>query len=344
MLRSRVPDYTAWMQGAPELITGLEQLHIQHIRPDTLFAFDFATVLPFSDGFSDASFELGSLFVHESDSTNWNSSWSSSRENFWELENEFTSSASSFGSFSIFLPELERFLAVADSSLENVPAAADSLPVHLWASEHLPVSSSDSFPVGLKYEMSDVQAQRFLGWEWKKSSTGWLDGGVSSEVCYFPQAIKVLDRTKIFHVKRVTGLPSRFRVPREVSGFPIDITHVPNLDPDTTVDALLKDQDVHPWGDPLDVVPKSMPVTWICFGCAYPKARIACRRSKPKCCGAYSCESLASEFIDVEQCEFDPNSRDRLVEAQLRTRETQDSSRTGQVLSYIQIYFRNKRN
>ncbi|KAF8166267.1 hypothetical protein K438DRAFT_1941754 [Mycena galopus ATCC 62051] len=284
--------------------------------PDTPFTFDFATglmnELPFSDGFSDASSDLGSLFVHESNSGNWNPSWSG--ENFWELGNEFTSSPSSSDSFAIFPPELETFLATADPSLArgNVPAAADSPPLHLWGSDDVPVSSSDSPTVNLtQYEMSNAEAQKFLGWEWQKSSTRWLDEGVSSEVCHFPQSIKVSERTKVFHVERVT---------------------------DTTVDALqlLKDQDVHSWGGSTGGRSKvDAYVPGIFFGCADPKARIACRRSKPQCCGAYSCESLSSEFTNMERRELDLNSRDRLVEAQLRTREIQDSSRTGQVLSFI---------
>jgi hypothetical protein len=91
----------------------------------------------------------------------------------------------------------------------------------------------------IQYEMSNAKAQNFLGWEWQPSLTRWLDEGVSSEVCHFPQPIKVSERTKVSHVERVTGLPSQFPVP---TAFLINVTDIPNLDPDTTVDALLKDQ------------------------------------------------------------------------------------------------------
>ncbi|KAJ7909723.1 hypothetical protein B0H13DRAFT_1877422 [Mycena leptocephala] len=182
------------------------------------------------------------------------------------------SSSSSSDSFTVFPPELETFLATADPSLArgNVPTAADSTPLDLWGSDDLPVSSSSSPEIDLmQYDMSNAEAQNFLGWEWQSSSTRWLDEGVSSEVCHFPQAIKVSERTRVSHVEPVTGLPSQFPIPREATTFLINVTNIPNLDPDTTVDALLKDQ------------------------------------------------------------------RDRLVEAQLRTREIQDSTRTGQVLSFM---------
>ncbi|KAF7372385.1 hypothetical protein MVEN_00098900 [Mycena venus] len=307
--------------------------------PDIPFTFDFVTGLtnepPFSDGFSDASSDLGSLFVHESDSPNL--SWSS--ENFWECGNGYMSSSSSSDSFTVFPPELETFLATADPSLArgNVPTAADSTPLDLWGSDDLPVSGSSSPEIDLmQYEMSNAEAQNFLGWEWQSSSTRWLDEGVSSEVCHFPQAIKVSERTRVSHVERVTGLPSQFPIPREATAFLINVTNIPNLDPDTTVDALLKDQDVHSWGGSTGSRSKvDAYIPGIFFGCADQKALIACRRAKHKCCGAYSCESLSSEFTNIERRELDPNSRNRLVEAQLRTREIQDSTRTGQVLSFI---------
>ncbi|KAJ7289902.1 hypothetical protein C8J57DRAFT_1214220 [Mycena rebaudengoi] len=208
------------------------------------------------------------------------------------------------------------FFAALDPSLalRSVSVAADSPPPHLWGSDDLGPNNN------------------FVGWEWQKSSTRWLDEGVSSEVCHCPHAINVSDRTKVFHVERVTGLPSGFPIPREATAFLINVTHIPNLDPDTTIDALLKDQDVHSLtGSTGSRAKVDVYLRGIFFGCANPEARIACRRSKPKCCGAFACESLSSEFTNIERRELDPNSRDRLVEAQLRTREMQDSSQIYQV-------------
>ncbi|KAJ7804097.1 hypothetical protein B0H13DRAFT_1930957 [Mycena leptocephala] len=157
--------------------------------------------LPFFDGFSHASHascDLGSLFGHENDSANWNSGWSG--ENSRELPNEYMSLPSSSGYLAILPPELEALLATADPSLAlgGVSAAVDSPPLHLWGSDDLPVPSSSSPTVDLtQYEISNSEAQNFLGWQWQKSSTRWLDEGVSSEVCHFPEAIKVSDRTKV---------------------------------------------------------------------------------------------------------------------------------------------------
>lgn len=93
-----------------------------------------------------------------------------------------------------------------------------------------------------QHEISTSEAREFLGWEWQKSSTVWLDEGVSSEICHFSAPIKVSSgRIKVSHVERVTGLPSQFPIPSEATAFLIDVTDIPDLDPGTTV-ALLKDQ------------------------------------------------------------------------------------------------------
>ncbi|KAJ7750707.1 hypothetical protein DFH07DRAFT_775038 [Mycena maculata] len=321
--------------------------------PDDDFTFDFdtglPTELPFSDGFPHASCDLDSLFLHEGESAAWNPNWSG--KNSLNSVTDYTSLLpSSIG----FGAGLEEFLvtAVPYLALGSISASADSPPLEIryfvrsweeiyfaldfdfgnhrssvhWAAEYLksdspalknliswwkeqgvlaidpqdphgPIVSSGSLTVNLmQHEISSSEAQTFIGWEWQKLSTLWLDEGVSSEICHFSHPIKVgSERTKVSHVECVTGLPSQFPIPSEATAFLIDVTNIPNLDSNTTVDALHKDQ--------------------------------------PKCCGAYACESLAPKFTNVERRELDPNSRDQLVEAQLRTREIQDSTRTGQVLS-----------
>ncbi|KAJ7126314.1 hypothetical protein C8R44DRAFT_734191 [Mycena epipterygia] len=221
----------------------------------------------FSDGFSHASCDLESLFLHEGNTADWNPNWGG--ENSLELGNEYTSQASSSDSFAMF-PESEAYLATADPSLGagSVSATADSPPLHLWSSDDLPVSGSGMPMDNLtQYEMSNCEARDAVGWEWEMLSRRWLDEGVSSEVCHFPQPIKVLDRTKVSHVERVTGLPSQFPIPPEATAFLIDVTHIPNLDLETTIDALLKDQFLTQFGrtfipgpDPPAVVRKLMPM------------------------------------------------------------------------------------
>ncbi|KAJ6603450.1 hypothetical protein DFH09DRAFT_1354653 [Mycena vulgaris] len=193
--------------------------------PDAPFTFGFDTglpnELPFSDGFRHSSCDLDFLFLHEGDSSNWNPNW--------------------IGVGAV----LEDFLATADPSLAlgSISAPAHSPPLHLWGSDDSSMNSSGSSTVDLtQHEISSSEAETFLGWEWQKSSTVWLDEGVSSEVCHFSPPIKVSERTRVSHVERVTALPSQFPTPSQATAFFINVTDTPNLDPDSTVDALLKDQ------------------------------------------------------------------------------------------------------
>ncbi|KAJ7757830.1 hypothetical protein B0H14DRAFT_2634834 [Mycena olivaceomarginata] len=185
------------------------------------------------------------------------------------------------------------------------------------------------------YEVSESKVAIAMGWEWTKSDTVWLENNVSSEITHFPEGFWVSSRTKIFHLERVTGLPSQIPIPVEPTGFLINLTDIPNLG-NETVDATLKDQDdltrgVVSTGSRSSV---DAQVPSILFGCGKRKP-IDCRRSRPLCRGCYACESLAPEFLNTQRRELDPRSRESLVQAQLRTRERQDNTRVGQVLAYL---------
>jgi hypothetical protein len=91
------------------------------------------------------------------------------------------------------------------------------------------------------YEVSESEVATAMGWEWTKSDTVWLESDVSSEITHFPEGFWVSSRTKIFHLERVTGLPSQIPIPVEPTGFLINLTDIPNLG-NETVDATLKDQ------------------------------------------------------------------------------------------------------
>ncbi|KAJ7239101.1 hypothetical protein C8J57DRAFT_1565429 [Mycena rebaudengoi] len=148
-----------------------------------------------------------------------------------------------------------------------------------------------------------------------------------------PAGFWVYTRTKIFHLERVTGLPSQFPITVEPTGFLINLTGIPNLG-NETVDAILKDEvclSLKDMQGSRSVVDAQ--VSAILFGCNKPKS-IDCRRSRPKCRGCYACESLAPEFLNIQRRGLDPHSRESLVQAQLRTREREDNTRVGQVLAY----------
>ena len=81
-----------------------------------------------------------------------------------------------------------------------------------------------------------------LSWEWKPSDLKWLDSGVSSEIVEFPQGIKVTDKNTIFALHRVKGCPSQFPFYHQRAAFLVDFTNMDHVDPEKTVDSILRDQ------------------------------------------------------------------------------------------------------
>ncbi|KAJ6489001.1 hypothetical protein C8R45DRAFT_1143365 [Mycena sanguinolenta] len=139
-----------------------------------------------------------------------------------------------------------------------------------------------------------------------QQDTVWLEDDVSFEITHFPAGFWVSSRTKIFHLERVTVLPSQIRITVEATAFLINLTNIPNFG-DETVDAILKDQDPHSWGGSTgsrSLVDAQISV--ILFRCDKQKS-IDCRRSRPKYRGCYACESLAPEFLNFQRHGLEPH-------------------------------------
>lgn len=67
---------------------------------------------------------------------------------------------------------------------------------------------------------------------------------MSSEVAEFPEGMMLTAKQKIYAFHRVKGCPSQFPFFRQRTAFLIDLTDVPdvNPDPEVTVDQLIRDQ------------------------------------------------------------------------------------------------------
>lgn len=104
--------------------------------PYDAFTVDLETGLsndvPFSDGFSQLSCDLDSLFTHEADAAIWNPDWSG--PNPVDAINDYTFLMSSSDGFGV---GLEEFWTAADPSLAHgsASALANSPPGHIWSSD-----------------------------------------------------------------------------------------------------------------------------------------------------------------------------------------------------------------
>ncbi|KAJ6468849.1 hypothetical protein C8R45DRAFT_938037 [Mycena sanguinolenta] len=115
---------------------------------------------PFFDGFSDGSSDLGSLFLPNGDSANWDLSWSA--ETFWQLENEYTSLPSFFDDFEIFPLSWRCFWPWV------IPRLHEEMSLGLLIC-HLSISGTQITRSGAhmgdlkQYELPNVKAQKFIG-------------------------------------------------------------------------------------------------------------------------------------------------------------------------------------
>ncbi|KAJ7921143.1 hypothetical protein B0H13DRAFT_2418038 [Mycena leptocephala] len=169
-----------------------------------------------------------------------------------------------------------------------------------WTSDD---PSSEMFPVepdvDLANEAPDMDMH--LGWEWKPSGVKWLDPEVSSEVVEFPDGAQLTEKQKIYALHRVKGCPSQFPFYRTRTAFLGDLTDVQNLDPEMTVDNIIRDQDSHSWGGSCGArnhVDAHLPGSFFRLS---DDVKIACRLATPKCGGVSACESLDSAFLSEER-------------------------------------------
>ncbi|KAJ7773919.1 hypothetical protein B0H16DRAFT_114703 [Mycena metata] len=143
-------------------------------------------------------------------------------------------------------------------------------------------------------------------------------------------------KQKIYAFHRVKGCPSQFPFFRQRTAFLIDLTEVPdvNPDPEVTVDQLIRDQDTHSWGR--STGGRSKPDAFLpgsFFGLS-GNSTVACRRAAPECAGVAACESLDPAFLKQERRELDPEDIRILAAATIRTREMQDNTEVGRTLAF----------
>ncbi|KAJ7777498.1 hypothetical protein B0H14DRAFT_3587522, partial [Mycena olivaceomarginata] len=171
-------------------------------------------------------------------------------------------------------------------------------------------------------------------WPWRDSATVWTDPGVSSRIVDFPNGFPITTKTKVFHIELVNGIPSQFPIPEEPTAFIVCADSLAAEDKMNTIDAILKDYDPHSYTgstgsrrQPDASLPGSL------FGLD-PAIEVACRRAESKCTGVVACESLDAAFLSAPRRFPDPVHRQRLIEAEMRTRELQDTSAGGRALTF----------
>ncbi|KAK6981644.1 hypothetical protein R3P38DRAFT_3234088 [Favolaschia claudopus] len=172
-------------------------------------------------------------------------------------------------------------------------------------------------------------------WPWRDSTTVWNEPSVTSKVVDFPDGLSLNAKTKVFHVELVRGIPSHFPIPEERTAFIVCADDLSDAElQGQTIDAILKDHDPHSYGG--STGPRAQAdssVIGSIFGLD-SSVRVAVRRAEHPCRGVVACKSLDKQFLYAPRRYLNPEHRQALIDAEMRTRELQDTTPVGRVLAY----------
>ncbi|KAJ7732229.1 hypothetical protein DFH07DRAFT_781006 [Mycena maculata] len=161
-------------------------------------------------------------------------------------------------------------------------------------------------------------------WPWRESVIVWTDPGVSSKVVDFPDGFPITAKTRVFHIELVN----------ELTAFIVGADTLDMEDKRKTTDAILKDYDPNSYSGSTGSRREPDAFDIGSLSGLDPSVRVACRRVEAKCGGVVACESLDAAFLNAPRRFPDPLYRQTLIKAEMCTRELQDTSTVGRVLTF----------
>ncbi|KAJ7859888.1 hypothetical protein B0H13DRAFT_2569863 [Mycena leptocephala] len=188
-----------------------------------------------------------------------------------------------------------------------------------------PISSDVSNPSPVPVDISSIN-NLFEDCEWRRSDTIWLDDGIWSQYITFGKGVsltsgKLVERLEQVHGGIPTELP-HLSVPTAFILTAPDSARVDGMTMESESDNLFRSGCPHSFGGSTGKPSGDTSILGLFFPGQDPKTKINVRRAVPTCRGG-------------ERRELDPNAKQKLAQAQLRTRELQGTSRVGQVFTFM---------
>ncbi|KAJ7852230.1 hypothetical protein B0H13DRAFT_2398840 [Mycena leptocephala] len=216
------------------------------------------------------------------------------------------------------------------SELSGLPAGS---PLKFAPRRSAPRMSDVSNTSPVPVDISSIN-NLFEDCEWRRSDTIWLDDSIWSQYITFGKGVsltsgKLVERLEQVHGGIPTELP-HLSVPTAFILTAPDSARVDGM----TMDNLFRSGCPHSFGGSTGKPSGDTSILGLFFPGQDPKTKISIRRAVPTCRGILACESLDESLIVGERRELDPNAKQKLAQAQLRTRELQGTSRVGQVFTY----------
>ncbi|KAJ7195225.1 hypothetical protein GGX14DRAFT_404140 [Mycena pura] len=172
---------------------------------------------------------------------------------------------------------------------------------------------------------------------WRRSMRTWLDDGVWSEYITFPgEGIALTSGKSVRRLERIHGMPTELPTPPKSVPTAFILTAPESAQVEgETMDNLFRAGCPHSFGGSTGAPAGDTTISGLFFPGRSRDETIIVRRAVPVCGGILACESLDQSLIVGEQRELDPNAKQKLAQAQLRTRELQNTTRVGQVLTFV---------
>ncbi|KAJ7863590.1 hypothetical protein B0H14DRAFT_2737682 [Mycena olivaceomarginata] len=247
----------------------------------------------------------------------------------WEPVAAGTLSLSSPGCTSV-APEMESDDA---SELSGLPAGS---PLKFVPRRSAPRTSdvSGTSPLPNVVDISSID-NLFEDCEWRRSDTIWLDDGIWSEYITFGEGVSLTSGKPVERLEQVHGgIPTELPHLSVPTAFILTAPESARVD-GMTMDNLFRSGCPHSFGGSTGKPSGDTSILGLFFPGQDPKAKICVRRAVPTCRGILACESLDESLIVGERRELDPNAKQKLAQAQLRTCELQGTSRVGQVFTFM---------
>ncbi|KAG6913688.1 hypothetical protein DXG01_005156 [Tephrocybe rancida] len=167
------------------------------------------------------------------------------------------------------------------------------------------------------------------------SNTVWDDPDFTSTVLV--QEARITTSLTVQRLEYLTEIPSLWPIPQEPTAFVLNL-HDPKFqiyDKEGKLfspDALIKNKDQDSWRGGTGTADSTAQVVFA------PGTRsITCRRSRLTCQGCHICIEVDSDLVDIARHELEPSSRDKIFEAQRKTRQEDGNSLVKRTVTFFHV-------
>ncbi|KAF8954362.1 hypothetical protein BDZ97DRAFT_1928449 [Flammula alnicola] len=169
------------------------------------------------------------------------------------------------------------------------------------------------------------------------SETNWTDSDMTTSV--IEEAFQVTTELRVGRVEYLDKIPLVWPIPQTPTSFILDLRDkkflvrkqgdIPVV---VTPDFLIKNKDQDSWTGGTG---RADSTSRVCFQPGFPS--VVCWRTRLVCRGAYACEAINDDLINIERYDLDPAPRDRILKAKQVTRVEERSTAEQRAATFLNV-------